>query len=527
MKLANTLSHAARNVVYWISMLLLSALTLCTLITSYYAEDMDSQISVFHIDPVPLQLLLTAALLFFGWLICRQRENVIIKLKKVLLPAALFYMLLAGLLLIGLGKTMPAADSYSVYALGNAFAEGDLSAIQPTGDTYLSYYPQQIGLAFIYELIIRLWKLLPLSVPAYHLLKGLNVLCACGIVWFQYRTVNLLLGDHRADVLYLLFAIGNLPLLFYTSFVYGEVPSFLFLTAGIYALLSAYPELIGRQISPPGRATFLLRLAGSVICLTLGVLLRKNSLIVIIAVALACAFEWLRNEPKRRHSLLLFALLTTLLAVNILPLTQRLYEHRAGNTLLSGVPAMSYFAMGMQEASRGNGWYNGYNFETYQACGLDNDETVARSLDAIRERLDAFRSDPGYAFSFYRDKLLSQWTDGTYACRQATLTHYGQRSRLLEAIYTGGTKAFFVFTGYCNLYQLFFYLGAACYLLFRRRTCLSSLLPQIGLIAVIGGLLFHTIWEANSRYILPYGLFLLPYAAIGIRSVAGRFCRSE
>ena len=37
-----------------------------------------------------------------------------------------------------------------------------------------------------------------------------------------------------------------------------------------------------------------------------------------------------------------------------------------------------------------------------------------------------------------------------------------------------------------------------------------------GLIAVLGGFLFHTIWEANSRYIFVYSLLLMPYCAAGI-----------
>lgn len=33
---------------------------------------------------------------------------------------------------------------------------------------------------------------------------------------------------------------------------------------------------------------------------------------------------------------------------------------------------------------------------------------------------------------------------------------------------------------------------------------------------MLGGFLFHTIWEANSRYIFVYSLLLMPYCAAGI-----------
>lgn len=46
-----------------------------------------------------------------------------------------------------------------------------------------------------------------------------------------------------------------------------------------------------------------------------------------------------------------------------------------------------------------------------------------------------------------------------------------------------------------------------------RNLCLYT---YTGLIAVLGGFLFHTIWEANSRYIFVYSLLLMPYCAAGV-----------
>ena len=43
-----------------------------------------------------------------------------------------------------------------------------------------------------------------------------------------------------------------------------------------------------------------------------------------------------------------------------------------------------------------------------------------------------------------------------------------------------------------------------------------QVIPMKDRIAVLGGFLFHTIWEANSRYIFVYSLLLMPYCAAGI-----------
>ena len=41
------------------------------------------------------------------------------------------------------------------------------------------------------------------------------------------------------------------------------------------------------------------------------------------------------------------------------------------------------------------------------------------------------------------------------------------------------------------------------------------------LIAVIGGVLFHELWEAKSRYVFPYFVMMIPMAADGLAKLAG------
>ena len=188
--------------------------------------------------------------------------------------------------------------------------------------------------------------------------------------------------------------------------------------------------------------------------------------------------------------------------------------------------------MGMQESSRGCGWYNGFNIDTYDAAGMNSDAANAISRAAINERIAYFREHPGYAVNFYLHKHLSQWADGTYASRQATLATYGGRSDFLKEVYEGSLASAYIEWG--NAWQNVLYLGMLLFCIatvrkrrpgngsanaaanddFRfRNICLYT---YAGLIAVLGGFLFHTIWEANSRYIFVYSLLLMPYCAAGI-----------
>ena len=184
---------------------------------------------------------------------------------------------------------------------------------------------------------------------------------------------------------------------------------------------------------------------------------------------------------------------------------------------------MSYFAMGMQESSRAEGWYNGFNFNTYQETGMDTEATNEISRQAIQERLTYFRQNPGYTVKFYWKKFLSQWCDGTYASRQATLATFGGRREFFVQLYEGEYSSYYI--AFCNLFQNLLYLGSAAFVISalvsgrdkkRSQPYFSQLPVYLCLIGVIGGFLFHMIWEANARYILPYSLLLMPYAARGI-----------
>ncbi len=488
-----------------ITLFLMGVLTACSLFCGYYAEDMTTQTCVAHREPFLLHLAAAAVLLLALFLLLRFCCPSTRRRRALLLAAAMGWICLWGLALILFGGSIPSADAASVYSIAQALAHGHTEVIHPT-ESYLSYYPQQIGLVGFYEIIIRIWELLPISYSAHYILQCINVVMACMVVFFQYKITGLLSGNNdRAMVSYLFLAMLNAPLIVYTSFVYGEIPSFAFLSGGIYLLIRYFSE---QSLSARQRY---LSLACSVTLLVLGVAVRKNTLIVVIAVALTALWEWLREH---RRGLILYALLLMLLSLSVLPAIQRIYEHRADNVLSSGVPAMSYLAMGMQESSRGYGWYNGFNFNTYADSNLDTAVTVQESKQAIAASLSAFREDPAYAFRFYAGKFLSQWTDGSYFCRQATLQHSDLRRECVESLYTGGLAGPFIH--YCNLYQLVVYAAALlCLLQISRR---KDMLPYVGMIAVLGGFLFHMIWEANSRYILPYFLLLLPYAAQGLTS---------
>ena len=539
----NTIYRFGLGIVRILTLLLAGLLFVSSFLTTCYADNMETQQVLFRLDN-PLWNLLELAgfcLLFCGCLYFYDKFGE--KFRRGLLFFTLGLIFCLGVLLILFGRTVPAADAMSVYNAALEWIQGNRDVIHPTV-SYLSYYPQQIGLMAFLELLLRIWNFTGISAPAWHFIKLLYVCLLCVAVLFQYLSLKYLWRERWEEIscCYLILVCCNLPMVMYSSFVYGEIPSYAALSVGLYLLLrllsgSFFADPVAEtetRTIPPARShstvSAILTGAGCILFLTLSVMLRKNSLIPIIAVLLVLLFEALRSGRSVRMRLCLcgMAICLAVTSVSILPLVQKSYEKKAGNTLSSGVTAMSYFAMGMQEASRGCGWYNGFNIDTYDAAGMDTDAANEISHQAIRERLAYFREHPGYAVNFYVHKHLSQWADGTYASRQATLATYGGRSEFFQEIYDGSLSSAYIEWG--NAWQNVLYLGTLlfCVNAVRRRRKGADAAPQnggadslylyIGLIAVLGGFLFHILWEANSRYIFLYSLLMMPYCAAGVQS---------
>ncbi len=581
--------------------LLLSMLLFAgSFLTTCYADNMETQQVLLRPDNLLWNLLELAG---FGLLFCGclyLYEKIGEKFRRGLLVFTLTFVFGLGILLILFGRTVPAADALSVYNAAAEWILGNTDIIHPTV-SYLSYYPQQIGLMAFLELLLRIWNLTGLSVPAWHFIKLVYVCLLCGAIWFQYLSLQYLWPENykKISCCYLVLVCCNLPMIMYSSFVYGEIPSFAALSVGCYLLLRLLggvspggssrdnvsrndaPSVTAYDYVPRMLRQILFTGFGSILFLTLSVMLRKNSLIPVIAVLLVLLFEALRpgRNGKMRLGLLIMAVCLAVTSVGILPLVQKCYEKKAGNTLSSGVTAMSYLAMGMQEASRGCGWYNGFNIDTYDTAGMDTAIANEISRLAIDERLTYFREHPGYTADFYLHKHLSQWADGTYASRQATLATYGGRSAFFKEVYEGSLSGGYI--EWCNAWQNVLYLGVLVFcidsLKKRRKSkvvghmadqtaghtagCTADhmadqldadqlgadqhgadqhgadrhgadrhgadrhgadwhgadrLYIYVGLIAVLGGFLFHTFWEANSRYIFSYSLLLMPYCGAGV-----------
>lgn len=516
-KFGESLYNHTFSLLKYVALVFSALLLFSTLIYTCYIEDMGTQIVLTRTDNILLSVLGCCIFLFLLRLVFHWVEGNSSFRSKILLGITLGWYLLGGAILILFSRTAPGADPMTVFRIGEQCAINYFGAIHPT-DSYLSYYPHQIGLVAYFELGLRFWNLLPTDLIGFHFFKVLNVLWTCLMIFCQHKTLELLFHNFRINITYLLLTICNLPLLFYTSFVYGEIPSIALFSAGYLCLLRVF-EFTSNSTQHRKLLCYTLL---SFLCFTGCMMLRKNAMILMIAVMGVTLFEFIHHK---RMSLLWALAVYVLITFLTLPTIQTFYEHRADNHLNTGVTAMSYIAMGMQEGSRAEGWYNGFNFITYENAGLDAELANQISRDTIKERLLYFKENPADAVRFYTNKYRSQWCDGTYASLQATVSNLGGRSPFFERLYNGNYD--FIFIPFCNIMQLLLYLGTGIFAFHiikksNMESTLGKLLQfplYLGFIGVFGGFLFHTFWEANARYIFPYALLLYPYAAYGLTAL--------
>lgn len=460
-------------------------------------------------DSVLWNLLAAAAvmLLVYGLFVLERRLSEKAR-RRITLAAVILAMVWIGCLscwwITGADR-VPWEDQAYIYGGASYVMEGQYAFFQKGG--YFEMYPYQLGLVWLMELLFRAAG--PYNYQAYEVLCGFM---APMIVYFGYKVTEGILDRFSAKILYCLLISCCLPLVFYTSWVYGEVPYILAALVSLWMLLKYLREHKARY------------LAGMVISLTIAIIVRSNAMLLAAAVCIVIGVHAVRHKDWR---ILIGGLMIILTPAVAMAGIQKMYEIRTGYELGSGQPKLGWIAMGMQESNWGYGWYSSYLTNIYNEAGYDTQAAGETALEDIRERLDVFRSDPVYAWTFYREKILSQWNDPLYQSIQFN-TQFSEYmgpepdSLLWKLCYTD----YFTKTlNFCDRLQFVIYLGCLLYFLMavKRR---SDILEHGLAVSVIGCFLFSIIWEAKARYIFICYVTLFPLAAAGYYRILSWFCTS-
>jgi len=485
------LLNFGKQLVFWLSVLFFGFLTMVSLVSTTYfnTETSFAERPQYRTDMVLVNILVLALVfLALFWL------NRTLDLKKVpekwLALGAVIFVTGVSLVWVSVSHTYPEADQKAVSWVAYLMSTDNFLFFEH--GKYMQIYPNQLGLAAVLELLYRLageenWKLFMYLTAAAN---GMTV-------YLLYKITDLLFHKKRANLLVLILSMGCMQLILYTTFLYG-------ITLGLAFSLAAFLFLL--LFLEKGR---LWQGALSGICIGASVLIKNNYSIFLVAMVLLLLYEALARKKLKPVILALFLVLMSGFMGKGLT---GFYEARSGLEISSGMPKTMWIAMGMQEGERAEGWYNGFNYDTFLETDCDAEKSDAIARKAISESLERFQGDPAYALQFYYKKTVSQWNEPTYEALWVNQFHSGDFSTIVQSIYDG--KLYHVFHEYMNFYQSLILIGVLTALLFRRR---SLTIPQLFFaVVILGGFCFHTLWEAKSQYIFPYFVMLLPYGAAGL-----------
>ena len=178
-----------------------------------------------------------------------------------------------------------------------------------------------------------------------------------------------------------------------------------------------------------------------------------------------------------------------------------------------GGPRLCGMARGVSEGKSCSGWYErAYTTDVYAATGYDPAATAETARETIAARVEYFRQNPRECERFFSRKLLSQWNEPTYQglWTNQVRKNYSEPGKLYELICQRFARRL---TQLMNYFQQLVFLGftLGLVLLWRKKDIKAALFPLI----ILGGLLYHLLFEAKSQYALGYIILMIPVAAYG------------
>jgi hypothetical protein len=409
------------------------------------------------------------------------------KLEAVLLV----YTLIASVSWVLLAHTTPKADQLEISRAAAHFCVGNFAALRRSG--YLFVYPQQLGMSAVLELVYRV-----VGIGHFIAFQLLNALAVPVIFYALFRTTDVLFHSRRANNILLIMLFGCLPPILYATFVYGNVMALMFT---LLAVLMEVQYLQTKRLS---------KFVYSAVFISAATLMKANSEIALVAMVLVFLVAFLADRDWR--NIVLPVCLVAACWLSIFSLNA-VYQLRSGVPIDKGTPTSVWVAMGLQDGPMAPGWWNTYSAVAYKRAGYSRSLADSRAKASIATSIGTFMQHPRSALTFFYLKFASQWNDPTYQSLwlNGKSTDRGASS-FVRNLYQGTLHTYLV--GLMNIYQSAVFLGALLCVVFLFRELDSQRLLLA--LVVLGGAVFHTVWEAKGEYIMQYFVMLVPYAAVGV-----------
>lgn len=446
-------------------------------------------------------LALGAVLLFVLVILRKHLEK--LQERKLFLFFSIFYGVIALFFILNIDMVLR-ADAESVALAAVQLGRGDLDTFRYG---YLNLHPHQIGLV-VYDAILDIFS-------RNHAIQFImNYIFIIGTNYYLYAISKHLFDDHFTNLLTIVFSFCFLPQFFFIFFAYGNVPSFFFLTVAFYHLLKFTTT---RHFKP---------MVITILCAAAAVFLRKNTLIGVIAMIIFLVLDMFKKYTPKHLLIIALLIIGTLLPSNMV---YSYYAQKAG-VEKAGIPSILWVAMGtdIDNTVRGPGWFDVSVNSIYHTANKDPDLAHDKGIQKIKDNIQKIQQEPERALSFFTDKIISQWCDPLFqsvwsgpleACDQKTY------NGTLYSLYNG-YKVEKLVAFCCRIYTIALW-GLLVLFLLKHGSHQSGW--ELAFLFLIGGFLFHILWEAKSQYTYQYLSGLIPFGAYALSSLtkegSSRLCR--
>ena len=397
---------------------------------------------------------------------------------------------------VDISKPYAISDQGMLQWGATALAEAQADLLRDS--LYFIAYSFQLYQADLFALLFRLFRttdpILIYRVQA--VLTGFATFAIFGIT-------RELFHNRKAEMLSLLCALMFFPMRLYAAYFYGD-------TLGVCASLYAIWFFI-KMNQEETIKSYKAIVYGVLVGLFLLLAFDARGALLIVGIAM-CIIQILRVMKNKHYWLLAVFGLSMVICFGGRFLQGESLERRTGISQKESAPFILWVMMGFQESGEQGmavGTHNGYDIVTFEECGCDVEAASRKAKQDLMDRFREWINEPGDMISFLKKKILIQWNEPMYGSIIST-AYYGGTEEWVNRIYENGGASWLV--NCLKQYQAILYLfllGGFVILVKGQRDAVQYL---IGLI-MIGGFLFSLIWEAETRYIYPYVLIAIPFAA--------------
>lgn len=415
--------------------------------------------------------------------------------------------------------SVPGADQRIVFQAANLAAKNDFSFFRDEFQ-YFQMFPFQLGMVAIYEPFIRIF-----GGFAHPVLLALNAASLASAELALVMIVERLFHDPRITLLTAVLLGLCFQAILFTTFLYGNLLGF---AAMLWACYFVIRFIENRKP---------LSIVWITLLCTFSIVAKSNSWIGVVAIVIVLLIDLIEKFHWSNIGTIILIIVIPMMALHGV---QASYEHRADISLGTGTPQTAWFVMGFSESKRAPGWYNGYTYKILKEANWDTDTAKQLISKDFSSRLSVFAEDPNYAGNFFLKKFVSQWNEPTFESiwvskirdhgvklRSFAISMYDGRLGNALTSYDEHYVTLIYFTFAAGLLAMFFKKrsNAACNMNIASPDSMQAcslksmmLLPLF----VLGGCLYHFLFEAKSQYALLYFVMMLPFSALGLVRMADR-----